>query len=204
MNYPGYSEARGLLVISLVVMAIIFPPAPVMADRLDKLLDKGPVVMLEQTEKGKFKRATSIIKVNASVERVWKVVTDFAQYKDRFPKCARSKILSKDASSARVEFEIEVPLFPNTEYTLSYKLDPKKHTMAARWLKGDLKDSRWQWKLEPITENACFIYYAGTTRNFSGIAERLEDDQQTITVGVNVTSLIATLRTMKVWAEEQK
>jgi len=45
------------------------------------------------------------------------------------------------------------------------------------------------------------IYYGGVTRNFSSMAQRLEDDQQTITVGVNVVGLMAAVKAIKTRAE---
>jgi hypothetical protein len=41
------------------------------------------------------------------------------------------------------------------------------------------------------------IYFTTASRNFSSLAQSLEDEQQTITVGVNVSAALATVRAMK-------
>ena len=45
------------------------------------------------------------------------------------------------------------------------------------------------------------IYYTAASRNFSRLAQSLEDKQQTITVGVNVSAALAAVKALKSRAE---
>ena len=56
---------------------------------------------------------------------------------------------------------------------------------------GDLKGSEYDWRIVSLGPEQSRIFYGGVTRNFSSMATRLEDDQQTITVGVNVVGVLA-------------
>lgn len=201
MNILHSSGSRLGIVILFALLLLPVGSSVARADQLDGLLLKGPVVMLEQADDGKFKKATSVIKINAPIEKVWEAVIDFARYKEIFPKCKQSKVLKQDAVSALVRFEIEVPLV-NTKYEIKYKIVPEKRKLIAKWAKGDLKGSHWIWLLKPAADGGTVVYYAGVTKSFSAILERMEDDQQTITIGVNVASLIASLRAVKQWVEK--
>ena len=58
-------------------------------------------------------------------------------------------------------------------------------------------------KLESAADGKkTIIYHQGSTRNFSSFAASLDDEQQTITVGVNVSSVIAAAKGIKRRSEE--
>lgn len=159
------------------------------------LLDRGPVVSIEVNAKGRFDRATAVVQIRAPADAVWRVATDFEKYKTFMPKVEQSEPKAAPEGQTDVSYEIEVP-GPNSFYTFRYALDPAKRQMHGRWVKGDIKGSYVDWRLVPHGEGT-LLYYTTSSRNFSSLAESLEDEQQTVTVGVNVAAALAVVKAMK-------
>ena len=180
--------------------AALLLPLSASADRLDDLLAKGPVVLIEQDGEAKFKSSTSIIRIDAPLDTVWKAVLDLKNYKTFMPKTLRSDVAFQTETEAEVTFEVDVP-FANPVYTLHYQFDAKERFIQISWAKGDLKGSYYGWKFVPAGDST-LIYYKGSTKKYSSWAEQLEDDQQTITVGINVASQLAVLRALKQHVEK--
>jgi ribosome-associated toxin RatA of RatAB toxin-antitoxin module len=166
------------------------------------LLASGPIVSIEQAPSGKFQRCTALARIDAPVEKVWQVVTDYKDYKTFMPKVVDSQVVGQDATYVDVKFEIEVPGV-NTKYVMRHYLHPDTHTVEMNWMKGDLKGSRWILHLEPTADGKTLLSYAGASQNFSAILEDLEDSQQTITVGVNVSSALTVVKALKARAEQK-
>ncbi|HUB10172.1 MAG TPA: SRPBCC family protein [Myxococcales bacterium] len=169
-----------------------------MGDELEELLTRGPVVLVESTAAGKFDSATAIVGIARSAGEVWKVATDFASHKTFMPKLVASTPTPRGPTCIDVRFEIAIP-FPgrNERYTFRYDLDPAAFTLRGRWLEGNLEDSFAIWRLVPRGDAACLLYFTTATRNFSKILSAIEDSQQTVTVGVNVSSALAVVKAVK-------
>lgn len=166
------------------------------------LLAQGPIVSIEQNATGKFVRCTALTRVDAPLEKVWAVVTDYKDYKSFVPKVVDSEVVGQDPSYVDVKFEIEVP-GANTKYVMRHYLHPDTHTVEMNWMKGDLKGSRWVLHLEPTADGKTLLSYSGASQHFSAILEDLEDSQQTITVGVNVSSALTVVKSLKAQAEKK-
>jgi ribosome-associated toxin RatA of RatAB toxin-antitoxin module len=185
--------ARGLALI--FIGSLCWAPTAAAQD-LMSLLKKGPVVSVETKKNGRFHSATAVIDVKASVQTVWRVITDYASFKTFLPNVEESEVKRITDYIYDVSYEVEVP-GSNPEYTFRYILDPTKHTVTCGWKEGDLEGSFCKWRLVSMGPKRTLIYFTTASRNFSSLAESLEDDQQTITVGVNVSAALATVRAMK-------
>jgi ribosome-associated toxin RatA of RatAB toxin-antitoxin module len=165
-------------------------------DLLTPMLSRGPLALVEQTKDGKFSQATSVVMVNAPLDRVWQTVLAQEKFKTFMPKVAESDVTNANDRGFDVRLVIEVP-GPDTDYIIHYARDDEKHVLKGTWKKGDLKDSKWEWRAEPTAEGKTLLFHQLTVKNFSSILQNLEDDQQTITVGVNVASAIAATKAVK-------
>jgi ribosome-associated toxin RatA of RatAB toxin-antitoxin module len=161
-------------------------------------LEKGPLVLVEET-KGKFTQASSMVLVDAPPEQVWEIVKAQAKFKDFVPKVLESE-MKPQGTDHEVHFVIEVP-GPDTDYAIRYTIDDAARSMSGAWAKGDLKGSRWVWKVEAAPGSKTLLTHSIALKNFSGIAQSLEDDNQTITVGVNVSAALAVTKAVKKRAE---
>jgi len=207
VTLPLWDRVRGTYAKSreaalLGILCSLFAPAPARADALDALLARGPVVVVEQDAQRRFAAATGVIAVDASLEQTWTVMTDFERYTEFVPKVVVAKTLKVSTNERRVSWEIEVP-GPNTEYRVLYHLDPIHYAIAAEQVGGDLQGSHWSYQLESLGPGRTLIRYTSSARHFSSILESLEDDQQTITIGVNVGAAVTLLRALKSRLESQ-
>ncbi len=169
---------------------------------LDSMLAKGAVVLVENDAKGHFASATGIVAVDAPIEKVWATILDFGSYSEFVPKVVESKIVSgAGTNELRVHWEIEVP-GPNTTYTLAYHVDPEKKSIEVEQVEGDLKGSRWGWRLEQVSPTRTLIHHRSAAKHFSSILESAEDESKSITIGVNVGGALALLRALKARAEK--
>ncbi len=175
------------------LIALLIAAAP--SDTLESLLARGPLVSVETDASGKFDAAVGFLDVAAPLQRVWAVLTGFGAYREFVPRVVKSEMQSF-SGGARVKFEIESP-GPNTKYVVQYALDAKAHTADGLQVTGDLKGSSWHWELFELDPARTRVRYTSRARNFSSILNALEDEQQTVTAGLNVGAAITMLRALK-------
>jgi coenzyme Q-binding protein COQ10 len=165
-------------------------------DSIRPYLERGPLVLVEQDGAGKFSQATALVLVDAPVDKVWETLTTFNKYTEFMPKVTTSETLRKTDAEVDVRFVIDVP-GPDEDYVVRYAVDEKKHELKGNWLKGDLKGSRWVIRAEPTADGKTLLSHAATVKNFSSFAQSIEDEQQTITIGVNVSTVLAATKAVK-------
>jgi carbon monoxide dehydrogenase subunit G len=182
-----------------VTFAVVLLAPAARADEVGQLLKGGPLVRIETNAKGKLKRGTAIADVAAPADRVWATLKDFDNYRFFMPRIDELTV-RRVGAEYELDFELDTPLV-STNYTNRYSLDETKRQMRVRQVAGDLKGTNFHWRVVSLGPNKTRLYYSGIVKNFSSFAQRLEDDQQTITVGINVVSLLTALRAVKNRAE---
>jgi carbon monoxide dehydrogenase subunit G len=184
---------------SLVLLATILA-TPVRADEIAGLLRAGPLVRIETDPTGKYKEGLAIAEVDAPADVVWRVLTDFPSYRGWMPRVTKCDV-EKDGADFLLDMKIDTP-FVSTRYTNRATVDDAARTIKIKQERGDLKGSRYHWRVVSIDDGKrTRLYYGGVVRNFSSLAEGLEDDQQTVTIGINVVTLMATVKAVKQRAE---
>ena len=131
---------------------------------------------------------------------MWRVLMDFESYKEFMPKLMEVEVKERTDTTVVVSYVLETP-GRNTRYAMSYEMREADHEMDARWHSGSLEGTFGHWRLVEAA-GGTLVYYTGATRNYSRILQRLEDDQQTVTTGVNVSSAIAMVRAVAERAEK--
>ncbi len=169
---------------------------------MSPLLERGPMVLVEEGAGGKFSQASAIVIIDSPPEKVWELVKAQQNFKDFIPKVLVSE-MKPSGTDFEVHMVIDVP-GPDTDYSVRYTIEDEKKTMTGCWVKGDLKASRWIWKVEPAPGGKSLLTHTVALKNFSGLAQSLEDENQTITVGVNVSSVLAATKAVKKKAESSK
>ena len=166
------------------------------------LLERGPMVLVEEGVGGKFAQSSAIVIIDAAPEKVWEIIKAQDKFKTFIPKVLVSE-MKPSGTDYEVHMVIDVP-GPDTDYCVRYTVDEAGKTMSGNWAKGDLKASRWFWKVEAAPGGKTLLTHTAGLKNFSGIAQSLEDENQTITVGVNVSSVLAATKAIKKHAESVK
>lgn len=167
-------------------------------DPLMPLLSRGPLVLVEQSKDGKFGMATGIVEVNAPPQVVWESLLKMDEWKSFMPKVESSEISNQNDAKGEfdVRFVIQVP-GPDSDYTIRFTRNDKDMTLTGRWAAGDLKGSKWFWKVQPAPNGKTLLSQTLQVKNFSAILQNVEDDQQTITLGVNVGSTVVVTGALK-------
>lgn len=183
----------------LFILAGLFLPWPAMADDLSRLLEVGPLVRVETDEEGRFRQGLAVADIDAPPEAVWQVLTDFTAYPTFMPRIERIDV-RRTGTDYLVAFELDTPLV-STRFTNRYTLDLDRRIVRVRQVEGDLKGSRFEWRIEPRAKGSR-VFYSGVVKNFSTLAQSLDDEQQSMTIAVNVVSLLSSLRAVKERAEK--
>jgi ribosome-associated toxin RatA of RatAB toxin-antitoxin module len=167
------------------------------------LFGRGPVVLVEEDADGKFQRATAMIVIDAPPDRVFEVLRDMERYRQFMPKVIRSDVTPHPAGDGfDVRLVYDIP-GPDTDYTARMVVDPVKREVRGTWLRDDLRGSSWEWRVEAHGEGQSLLLHSLRVKNFSPLLRQVEDDQQTVTLGVNVSSALVTVKALKRRSEQQ-
>ncbi len=176
-----------------IALALLAAPLA-RADELSTLLEVGPLVRMETHKDGKLREALAIADVNASADEVWRVLNDFEAYRSFMPRMKELKV-SKQGNDSLLEITLDTP-FMATRYTNRMTPDIDKRVLRVANVSGDLSGTRFTWRVVALGDRAR-IYHSGIVKNFSSVAESMEDESQSITIGVNVASLLQAIKAIK-------
>lgn len=167
------------------------------------LLERGPMVLVEENAKGEFSGATAVIEINAPAEQVFEVLIAMDRFSEFVPKVSTSEVTrGADATTFDVHLVYDLP-GPDTDYTARMSVDASKREIHGTWLRDDLRGSSWSWRVDSTGPGKCLLFHKVSVRNFSPLLQQVEDDQQTVTVGVNVSSALSTVKAIKRRAEQK-
>ena len=199
---PAHTPPRSIPLAALLVAfasVLALHARPVRADDLAGFLASGPAVRIETDASGKLKQSVCVSDVDAPIDLVWKVLTDYEQYRFFMPRIDKLEV-TREGTDALLAVKLDTPLVA-TSYTNRMIPDVANRVIEVRQVKGDLSGSRYRWKLTSLGEARTRITYSGIIKNFSSVAESLDDEQQTLTIGINVVSLMAAVKAVEARAE---
>lgn len=187
----------------LAAAAWLAPAVALGADQsLAPLLERGPVVLVEDAAEGGFRQATAIIEVHAPPEVVWRTLLAMDRFKEFVPKITVSDVTHRTAASFDVHLVYDLP-GPDTDYRARMVIDEAARELRGSWLEDDLRGSSWSWRVVANGPGTTLLFHTVRVKNFSPLLQQVEDDQQTVTVGVNVSSALSTVKALKRRSEER-
>jgi hypothetical protein len=179
----------------VVVCAALLPAHTASADELGTLLQKGPMARVEFDNAGRFDAVLSVVDVDAPAADLWRALTDFESYRYFMPRV--SSVTSRtDNTGTYVDWNIDTPLVATT-YTNAVVVDHAQMLLTAKTVKGDMSGSRYDWRVVAVSDTRCRMYHRAWPRAYAAIVATLDDDQQTLTIGVAVGSVLATTRALR-------
>jgi hypothetical protein len=121
-------------------------------------------------------------------------IEDYARY---MPRMVTSEVVKRNGDNTEIiaAFELDTAIH-NTKYELKYSIDKKSHSIAISHYSGDLKGSQWHWEFQAQGEHTIIICTGGS-KNFSAFIKAIDDSTQTLTVGINIMSMLANVRYIK-------
>lgn len=184
----------------LAAILVIVTAAPARADDLSVMLEKGPMARVDVDKAGRFDAVVSVVDVDVPAARLWAVLLDYQNYRFFMPRVSDVGVVVDDKGTTHVKWDIDTPLV-RTQYDNAMTVDDAKMFLVARTVSGDMSGSRYDWKVIPLGDKRCRLIHTAWPRNMASIVDTLDDKQQTLTIGVAVSSVMATVRALKARAE---
>lgn len=181
----------------LLPILILLIPLNACPLNLDHMLDKGPLITINRDDNEKFESITTYALIDAPLSYVWDTVLNIEDYARYMPRMVTSKVVERNADNTEIigEFELDTAI-NNTKYKLTYSIDVDSRTIAIDHHSGALKGSQWHWEFQAQGEDTIIIC-TGASKNLSVFVKALDDRMQTLTVGINIISMLANIRYIK-------
>jgi coenzyme Q-binding protein COQ10 len=94
--------------------------------------------------------ASRSIVIDAPMEKVFQIITDYEKYAEFLPEARETKVLSRSGNAAKVQYTVEV--MKKIKYTLEMRESPPDRVEWS-FVEGEfMKDNQGHWKLEPAGE----------------------------------------------------
>jgi coenzyme Q-binding protein COQ10 len=94
--------------------------------------------------------ASRSIVINAPMEKVFALITDFERYKEFLPEVRAVRVLDRSNGTVTVQYEAEI--VKRIKYTLRHVAQPPSRVTWS-FVEGEvMKDNKGSWELEPAGE----------------------------------------------------
>ncbi len=106
---------------------------------------------------------TAIALLEADVDAVWRILTDFEHYAGLFPRLTASEVMDREGARALVRFHIAVGPF-NFRFSVAHVVSPQERQI--RWrldrsqAHGLFNDTWGYWQVDPLPAGRVLVTYA--------------------------------------------
>jgi len=101
--------------------------------------------------------ASKSIVINAPMEKIYALITDYASYKDFIPEVRAVQVLEQQGNEATVQYEAEI--IKKIKYTLRHVGAPPNR-LTWSFVKGDfMKDNKGSWELVDQGDGKTLVTY---------------------------------------------
>jgi carbon monoxide dehydrogenase subunit G len=153
------------LIMLCLVISLLIPAGSALAAKLNldaktrSDLESGKIIItIEQNPHTKVFNPTGHSLVDANVEEVWWVITDFNHFGDFMPNVVYYKPIGWKDGRLIVDCRVKVVMF-KMDYTLSYVIDEKDHTTYWFYVKGPIRDAQGYFRVEPYDDKRVLVTY---------------------------------------------
>jgi len=201
-----YRKNFKYLLLILSSITIVLWTRGARAQELEKLLSKGELVVIERPDESGRQFVTGMVLIEAPIDRVWDVVTDFDHYDDFMPQTNGVKTLKKTGDIVDVDYNLKFRfsiVSTKIHYIMQHKLSrPKKIT--AKVLKGDFKNMEADWEFYPAKDGkatvASYRHYSDLT-SLGVIVKYLLSEQPQLGTAISVSTSALVVKSVKARAE---
>lgn len=151
-----------LLIMIFVFFGVGLSLATISDPKARKELDEGKIVIhIDQNPVTKIFAPTGQAVIDASVEEVWNIITDFDSFGEFMPNTIYYKPAGWKDGKLYVDCRIKVALM-TMDYQLSYIIDKEKHTTYWFYVRGPIRDSQGYFRVEPYDKGRSLVTYTTT------------------------------------------
>jgi ribosome-associated toxin RatA of RatAB toxin-antitoxin module len=197
-----------IIIVSLFMLVINNTFANILEQELDeltleKLLKKGELIHIEEKD-GKLKYIDYAIIIDAPLDKVWQVITDFENYPDFIPGQKLCKIINKQGNVMIVESAVEFKFMgvgSTVNYTTKYIL--QKPELIIFDTKRNKETGRY--KFIPIDEGKRVVLFRTKEvdrDNFTGVVKILINKKPEIEFSLYLSPLRINMKAIKERAEK--
>jgi len=158
-NNRNHSKLLSIAAVSLVVLGqnTIATDAAHAQGKLANLSDSEPVY---EAMIGGEKYSVTKMVMHAPVDKIWRVLTDYANAPKVFPQMKKCQVI-KDDGAVKIVKEVVAPSGPLGTFSYVLKLSEKApHTLEWSRVSGSFKEVRGFWKLEALADGKTLVTYA--------------------------------------------
>lgn len=171
------------------------------------LLRQGSMVIVRHKDDMSLKNVTAGKLVNATIEEVWAVITDFERYPEFMPRTETEKILERDGNRLLVEQTLAVKIWRLPVVDISYKLGQEltPPNKVRFWhIGGTLEGTYGGWDLVPVGSQTMIFYtlYSNLTAMGWGLGGLFKKEPDFM-AGVNVTTALMVTKAVKEESERR-
>ena len=144
----------------LLIAGGLLAPGPVMAGGVDwDTLFAGEVVVETVKHPDGFSGLRALFTVAASRQRIWAVLTDYANFLKIFPDIQKMRVLTQDQHGAQVEYWINA-VVTHYHYVLYRRYDEPGRRLTWTQVAGDLKRIEGSWEIRdtPPSDAHMLVY----------------------------------------------
>ena len=196
-----------ILTMSLVILVANNGFANVLEQELDEstlkiLVKEGGLIHLEEIN-GEIKYITLAILIDAPLDKVWKVLTDFENYPEFIPGHKDCKIIKKENNEITVESAVEFKFMvigSTVRYTTKYIL--KKPELII--IDTEINRETGRYKLIPIDQGKRVVLFRTKEvdrDNFTGVAKFLTNKKPEMEFPLYLSPLRINIKAIKERAE---
>lgn len=139
---------------SAVLGVLVFAAATTLSGAEASADDAAPVEVKTVEVKGSdTPKVVAKAVLAVSPEKLWKVISDCSQYKDRMPRVAASKLLKQEGNKFTCQVTISMPFpFSNLTAVTESVHEESAAGMSRRWklVRGDYKVNEGSWEIKPV------------------------------------------------------
>jgi ribosome-associated toxin RatA of RatAB toxin-antitoxin module len=172
--------------------------------KLSKLLQHGQLALIESYPDGALKQVALMAEVNASSEKMAKIVQDPAKYPEFIPNFAEQKVTPQEDGKLKMEWELEVPMVNLTGTSMmTIEKDGSVDVVA---VDGDIKRGRWRWEFNQRPNGMTIpVHYAySDVRDSSWVTKMIVEKQPLFEHGIVIASGTVAMHAMKARAEGKR
>jgi ribosome-associated toxin RatA of RatAB toxin-antitoxin module len=138
-------------------------------------LERGEIVMdLKQHPATKVYLPTGQCLVEASMDEVWNIITDFDTFQEYLPHVVYYRPVCWKDNRLLVDCRVKVAGL-GFEYRLAYDINEHEHATYWYFVSGPIRDSQGYWRIEPYDARRVLVTYTTTLdvgRAMPGFLER--------------------------------
>jgi len=169
---------------------------------LEKLAGKGELVTIEEDSSGNLQNVTAGIIIDAPVNEVWQIVTDYNRYHEFLPQTKRVRILKQSGDTAEVEYNLKLAVSVvgiGIDYILRHT-HQKPDRIHFELVSGDLAEVRGGWELIPTAggEKTLAFYSVFTDlKSLGRVASFALKQEPSMELAINVSSAVLIVKAVK-------